>query len=233
MKVYDSVLPQGWTLPEAEVEGLSALYTSRPGTFKHTVFDAYRRGEARCSSANSATAASGAGTLAEQGARIVGFRIASAVYYANQTFFGFDTSSLGASSTIVAATLLVFVDSYASTLTGSMQMQARQWDFGSAPTTGSSFVSAANLTAAPLIAAYLPVLTAVGTTGSYFAHDGYLQSRYCFVSQPSILTAINKTGDTRIVIHDERQILAMPAWQPTTNSYVDDLNSARLMVWYT
>lgn len=121
-------------------------------------------------------------------------------YDANESFFDFDTSSIGSSSTVTSATLSLYV--WADNTTTDFVAQARIKDWGGTLGT-EDWVAGGSLSGLTLVAT---LNTSGFTTSAYNA----------FTSETAFLTNVSKTGTTYLIVHSDR--LANNN-QPSNNEY--------------
>jgi photosystem II stability/assembly factor-like uncharacterized protein len=156
-------------------------------------FDASSADDAiQCSSATYADARSGAGTKALMGEASnvrVGQRLAAGTYYCWEGFAYWDTSSLADDLTIADAYVDLRGSSDASTT--AFDIEVRACDYGATVQT-SDYVAGANLGTYTLLATISSEL--VGTTYYHRTHP-----------TASLKAAINKTGNTQVLLHSSRQ----------------------------
>jgi hypothetical protein len=136
----------------------------------------------------------GTGTLQANpnlGAIQMGQALFSPTYYAEEGFLSFDTSSLGAGTTITAATLVMRGKTCGG---GSFTLEARQQDWGTT-LDNADFVPGSGLAAKTLLASYTVPTWNVGGANNTFTSNG-----------SNLVNAINKTGSTRFIINSSLQI---------------------------
>lgn len=159
-----------------------------------TVFSDATDGMLRSNDATYANARAGTGTLAAFTADVsnsIGqdFFVPDSNFYCRQTFYAFDTSSIG-SATIdqVDFSLFAVTDSSVQDFT----LEVREHDWGAALTT-ADFVAGASLAALTRLATFA---TSGWTTSAYnlFTEDG-----------TNFRSAIDPLGTTRVLVHSDRQ----------------------------
>ncbi len=139
------------------------------------------------------TARSGAGLAAYNALNyfIVGQDFSGGLYFVNESFLSFDTSSLGASATVSA----VVLDAYLTTdeSTTDFTINARTFDWSSGGLTTADWVAGASISGNTLLATR--ATSGIGSTGAYKA----------FTSQAAFLTAPNlKTGTVYMLLSSSR-----------------------------
>ena len=152
----------------------------------YTIYADTSDGYLQSSNAAYATARSGGGGLTAYttGSIIVGQSFyGGATYYIFEGFLGFDTSPIGAGSTVTAATLSL--DGQTDNSTTDFTIEAWSRDWGTAITT-ADWVAGASLSGLTLVASY-------ASSGFTFVYND-------FTSEAAFLAAINLTGYTRILL---------------------------------
>jgi len=156
-----------------------------------TVYGVDADGMIRSSSATYATARTGSGTLTlnpEGTGLYSGQLYSSGTYYLDESFFAFDTSGLPDDAIIQTVVLSLWGIS-SSTLNDRVH-EVRAYDWGDTVTTGD-WISGADLGSSTLVASL---------ADEDFAYETYA----AFTSEAAFLTAINKTGVTRLVMASSR-----------------------------
>lgn len=133
-------------------------------------------------------------------------------------FISFDTSSIGDTDTVSAATLRVWVTSDSSTT--NFTLEARLYDWGTSVTT-ADFVAGSNLGSYTLLAS--KNTSALLGSGQFFTLDNV-----------ALAANINKTGATRIIlVSDRHRIGTAPSGNEWLNIAPADVHAAELDVTYT
>ncbi len=121
----------------------------------------------------------------------VGQELDAGTYFCYESFLSFDTSAIGASATVSAVDLDIYLTSDFSTT--DFTINARTFDWSSGGLTTGDYVAGASLSANTLLATC--ATSGIGATGSYKT----------FASQAAFLTAPNlKTGTVYIVLASSR-----------------------------
>lgn len=132
----------------------------------------------------------------------VGQALAGSTYIVYESFFGFDTSSLGASASISAVVLSLYVTSDMDATANTYRVRAYDW--GAAVATGD-WVNDENVSAQTLCATHNQNFTAS-------AYNDFTESGTDFQ------TSVNKTGTTNLFAHTSR---FEAGTAPFANEYVD------------
>jgi hypothetical protein len=186
-------------------------------------FYTFGGGSLECGSATYATACSGAGTLTVNvlDGGVTGSYLGQTTnFYVRQHCHQFDTVLIPDGATITAATLYLY--SYGDASVTDFVTNAYAKDFGDTLTT-ADFVAGADLSA----------LTKLASWNS----SGYAVGYRAFTSEDAFLTAIDKTGPTRILLASQEQA---DQSQPSANEAVgfytggdSSANRAKLVVSFT
>jgi len=207
------------TATSGAIEG-EADVTVTPVTITDTFFTEAADGYVYGSSGTWLTARAGSGLIASAAITAAGCasQEASGVYYVQQAFLVFDTSSIPDTAVITAATL--HIDRAGTVAAGTAKARAHTWG----PTLATSdFVAGADLTTKTLFAS---IATGSVALGSYTA----------MTSDGGAPALVNKTGKTRLVLHGaEQESSSAPAGGTGTAINVvtnEGTNKAKLVVSY-
>lgn len=170
----------------------------------YTIFASTSDGYIQQVSTVYATARTGAGSpTAPNGtpAFFVGQNFNAGNYEIFESFVQFDTSVVGSTGTVTSAVLAINGQSSSAATTFTINAYDRDW--GSALET-ADFVSGAAFGGLTLVASFPEASFSAGAYNS-------------FASEAAFLSAINKTGDTRLILASSRHIAGST---PTGNEYV-------------
>lgn len=156
---------------------VTTIYATAPGG----------NGNVVCISATYSTARTGGGSKFGQANHIVGQGFDGSTYGCYESFLIFDTSSIPDGDSVSAVTLSLDGSIDTSTTNFTARVAASSYDGGAVVTT--DYVSGASLPT--------PVLAT-------WASSGYSSSYNAFTENSGFKNAINKTGNTSLIIYSDR-----------------------------